>query len=279
MDGRDIEAKVTIAPAAIYGLPVTADQDKYLALQKIITDQYQQTGEVKNPIGFTSAELLRLLGKRVGTGKNYGEISVWLKRMTLTDIISQGVVYFAGQKAWAVDTFHVFEKAVSVGQEMPGGGTADKNYVWLSEWQLENINNNHLVQIDYETYKKLKNRIAKALVPLLHVWIYAARDEGYFEKRYDELCQRLCIREYDHISKITEKLGPALNELKAHSYITAWEIERAGSNDSYKIIFYFGERVYQDHRRRLAQKPPQARAATPGPSVEQESDDADSVLL
>jgi hypothetical protein len=254
VEGRKIEARVTIAPAALYGLPITADQDKYLALQKIITDLRQQVGKVTNPIGFTSAELLRLLGKRVRTGKNYDDIVEWLKRMTLTGIISEGVVYFAGRKSWATDTFHVFERSVSIGQEMPGGGIADRNYIWLSEWQLENINSNHLLPIDYDTYKKLKNHIAKALVPLLQIWLYATRDEGYFEKRYDELCQHLNIREYHHVSKIKEKLAPALNELKSHSYITSWQIERTSDNRAYKIIFYHGEKFHRDHRRRLAQK-------------------------
>src|SRR3954468_17728046 len=35
-DGRRIEAKATIFPAAELGLPTTADQDKYFAFQKII---------------------------------------------------------------------------------------------------------------------------------------------------------------------------------------------------------------------------------------------------
>jgi hypothetical protein len=261
VDGRKLEARVTIAPAALYGLPITADQDKYLALQKIITDLRQQVGEIRNPIGFTSADLLRLLGKRVRTGKNYDDITEWLKRMTLTGIISEGVVYFAGRKSWATDTFHVFERSVSIGQELPGGGVADKNYIWLSEWQLENINNNHLLPIDYETYKRLKNHIAKALVPLLQIWLYATREDGYFEKRYDELCQHLDIREYHHPSKIKEKLGPALNELKAHSYITDWKVEDTSDKKGYKIVFYHGEKFHRDHRRRLAQKGQTAIAA------------------
>jgi hypothetical protein len=65
------------------------------------------------------------------------------------------------------DPLHVFERAVSVGKELPDGTVPDRNYVWLSDWQLENINNNYLMPVDLETYRYLKNRIAKALVPLL----------------------------------------------------------------------------------------------------------------
>src|SRR5216684_1543419 len=35
LDGKRVEAKATIAPAALFGLPITSDQDKWLALHKI----------------------------------------------------------------------------------------------------------------------------------------------------------------------------------------------------------------------------------------------------
>src|SRR5207302_361525 len=81
-------------------------------------------------------------------GKNYKDICEWLDVMTATTIVSDGVVYIAGQKRFARDRFHVFDRAVSVGKELPDGSIADANYVWLSEWQLENINQNYLIPID-----------------------------------------------------------------------------------------------------------------------------------
>jgi hypothetical protein len=92
--------------------------------------------------------------------------------------------------------------------QMPNGSLADRNYVWLSEFQLENINQNHVMPIDLETYKRLKNHISKALVPLLQIWLFASLEGGCFEKRYQDLCQILKITEYQHPSKIKEKLGP-----------------------------------------------------------------------
>src|SRR5690348_8220481 len=62
LNGERIESVASILPSAYYGLPVTADQDKYFALQKLIRDQRRQVGVVPDPVGFTSAELLRTLG-------------------------------------------------------------------------------------------------------------------------------------------------------------------------------------------------------------------------
>jgi hypothetical protein len=261
-EGKRERVSVTIAPSVLSSLPTTADQDKYLALQKLITDRRQDGEAIRNPISFTSAELLRSLDRRVDAGKNYEDIELWLDRMTSTTVISKSAVYFAGRKSWATDRFHVFERAVSIGQELPDGTVADKNYVWLSEWQLENINNNYVLPIDFETYKSLKNYISKALVPILQVWLYTSQEEGSFEKRYDEFCQYLNVRQYDHLSKIKEKLSPALDELVAHGYISSWRIERASDGETYKVVLHHGRKFYADGRKRLAQKATATRKAS-----------------
>jgi hypothetical protein len=266
VDGKKVEAKVTIAPAALYGLPVTADQDKYFALQKIITDIKQAQGSVSNPIGFTSAEILHLLG-HADSGKNFHDVHEWMKRMTATTIISEGAVYFAGRKKWARDIFHVFDRSVAVGEELEDGSVSDRHYVWLSNWQLENLNANHLLPIDFETYKKLKSHIGKALVPMLQVWLFASVEKGSCEKRYDELCQYLNISQYQHLSKIKEKLGPALDELKSHGYISKWKIEPTSDKTSFKIIFFHGEKFHRDRQQRLGQADAGDHGQPPAPRL------------
>ncbi len=118
-----------------------------------------------------------------------------------------------------------FRRAASIGSEIGEGKRADKNYVWLSDWQLENINKNHLLPIEFDTYLKLKNHISKALVLHLQIWLYASRDAGRFEKRYGELRQILNLRPYAHASKIKEKLGPSLDELVKHGYLAGWNLD------------------------------------------------------
>src|SRR3984885_3625781 len=77
IDGKRIEAKATIAPTALFGLPITADQDKWLALHKILSDIQTRDGQVTNPISFSSAELLALLKIYKDSGKNYRDVSDW----------------------------------------------------------------------------------------------------------------------------------------------------------------------------------------------------------
>lgn len=253
MDGRRVEARAVILPSAEYGLPITADQDKFLALQKLINEVRIRDGQVINPVAFTSSELLRVLGN-VDSGNNYQDIYDWIMRMVATTISSQGVVYLAGRRKWATDIFHVFEKAVLFGMEMPDGAVADRNYIWLSEWQLENLNSNYLLPIDLETYKQLRNHIAKALVPLLQIWLYASRSEGQFEKRYTELCEILNVKRWRYLSKIRQILSPSLDELTKHGYLSNWAIEATSDKQDFKIIFWHGEKFHRDQRSRLAIK-------------------------
>ena len=254
IEGKRVEATADIIPSALFGLPITADQDKYLALQQVITDLLQSDGKIANPIRFRSADLLRLLKKSTNAGKNYNEISEWLDVMSSTTIISDGVVYIAGKKRYARDRFRVFDRAVSVGKELEDGTIADANYVWLSPWQLENIDHNFLLPIDLESYRELKNHIAKALVPLLQIWLFASHRAGTFEKRYDELCEMLTLQKYHAPSLILRQLKPSLDELTMHGYLEKWRIEKTADRKAYKVIFFHGPKFHRDRKKRLDQK-------------------------
>jgi hypothetical protein len=247
LNGKSITAQATILPSAKYGLPTTADLDKYLAFHKLLEQIRSKIGEISNPVRFTSTQLLTVLGIK-DAGNNYLDVHEWLQRMTLTGINSKGIVYMARRKTWVSDTFHVFDRAVTIGSTLPDGSVADQNYVWLSEWQLENINSNYLLPVDIETYRKLRNQIAKILVPLLQVWLYASRAEGKFEKRYNELCEILDIVCHKHFSLIRRQLEPSLSELTHYGYLADWAIQLTADAREYKLVATHGHKFYRDQK-------------------------------
>ena len=247
---KTVIASATILPVARYGLPTTADQDKYLAFQKIVNDLRLREGVVSNPVSFSSAELLQILGITKG-GNNYEDIYAWLGRMSATTIQSEGVVYLAKRKVYARDMFHVFDRVVVTGGTLPDGRQADRNYVWLSSWQLENINGNYLLPVDFETYRRLSNPIAKALVPLLQQWLYASRSDGRFEKRYEDLCDLLDLRRQAYQSYIERQLGPSLDELVKFGYLANWSIGNTNDGRDFKIVACHGPKFFADLRARV----------------------------
>jgi hypothetical protein len=238
-DGRRVEAKATIFPAAELGLPTTADQDKYFAFQKIIERIRKREGLITNPVRFSSAAMLEILGKTDG-GKNYREIWEWLRRMTLTGIESEGVIYFAGRKKYARDLFHVFHRSVAVGEVLEDGRVAEENYVWLSDWQLENLNNRHTLPIDYDLYRTLQLHIAKALVPLLQIWFYASRKDQQVEKKYSDLCCLLGLQRFKSPSRIKQQVAPSLDELQKKHLLASWELLPTIDQTDYKLVMHAG---------------------------------------
>lgn len=265
--GKLIEAEATIIPSVEHGLPTTPDQDKYLAFQQIVQERRKVNGGlVQNPIPFTSYELCHRVGLNTG-GKNYADISEWLDRMVATTIRSKGTVYLAKRKTYVKDTFHVFDRVVVAGEELPDGHVAEQNYVWLSEWQIENLNERYQLPVDFESYKQLRTHIGKALLPLLQVWLFPTRSVGKFEKRYLDVCELLSLRPQNAPSLIHRQLRPALDELVKLGYLSNWTVSRTSDNLDYKLVLCHGPK-YLDDLKLLGLRPEESEVVVREPSAE-----------
>jgi hypothetical protein len=65
-DGRRVQAKATIFPVGEFGLPTTADQDKYFAFQNILEQIRKRNGIITNPVRVSSASMIDTLGMTHG---------------------------------------------------------------------------------------------------------------------------------------------------------------------------------------------------------------------
>ena len=236
--GEYVDARATIFPSAEFGLPTTADQGKYFAFQKLLERLRGPDGTISNPVRFTSASMLEIPGVTQG-GKNYLDISEWLRRMTFTGIESAGVMFLAGKKKYARDMFHVFRRSAAIGEVLEDGTLAQENYVWLSDWQLDNINNRHTPPINYDVYWTPRLPIGKALVPLLQMWFFASR-KLYTGKRYTQLCSHPGIQQYRVISRIRQQVDPSLDELTRQGFLANWEIGEAVDGTDFKLRLWAG---------------------------------------
>jgi hypothetical protein len=238
-DGQRIQAKAVIEGVSSLGLPTTADRDKYMAFMKIALDQREFQGQVSNPIRFSGADMIKLLRLRKG-GFHYDEINDWCKRMVATTIMSEASIFLADRRQYATDTFHVFDRVVLIGEELHDGTRSDSYQVYLSQWQLANLNQGYLLPLDFNAYLKLKRDIAKALFGHLSVWFYASRGQS-IEKKYTDLCQLLNIRAYPHLSKAESVLRPSLEELSAIGYLSSWSLSRTSRGADFKLSLSPGQ--------------------------------------
>ena len=240
------------------GLPSGSDRDKYYAFMTIVNNARKTTGLVENPVRFTSYELLARLNLKP-TGKAYAAVHGWLDRMVNTSILSEYAVQFRGRRKWARDTFHVFDRVISMGEDLEDGSKADCNNVWMSVWQLENINADYVFPVDMTDYLSLRNDIAKALLSHLVSWFFATQGRP-FEKRYDILCSLLGISPRPTAALIRQAFNPSMNELIKLGYLKSWEVARIDSDTppTFKICFLPGTRYSA-----LAREPITAPKAAP----------------
>jgi hypothetical protein len=248
---QGVERRMMILASGTLGQPITQDQDYWLALMKLVSEHVQQVGKLENPFEFTTAELIKVLGQ-AHSGKNYKAVLEWADVMTFTGI--KGGVYNAAEKQWLVDRTHALHRFVCAGKELPDGKIADKNFVWFSDWQLDNINSGKLIPVELTTYVQLKTNIARNLVPHLQEWLFASQRDGRFEKQYEDICRLLGIRIYRHLSEIERKLAPSLDELVAHGYLSQWAIEPMAKNRGYKLVFWHGAKYHADRKSRQESK-------------------------
>ena len=245
---QGVARRITILPSAKYGMPVTLDQDYWLALMKLVSEHVRLNGKLINPFVFTTADLRHVLGQ-ANSGRNYEAVHEWLSVMSSTTI--EGGSYNAARKSWCTEKTHALDRVIAMGKQLPDGRIADKNYVWFSEWQLDNINSGNLIPIELSIYIQLKTNIARNLVPHLQEWLFASQQEGRFEKKYEDICRLLGIRVYEYLSKIEEKLAPSLNELVTHGYLSRWAVEPMANEKGYKLVLWHGAKYHTDRKSRL----------------------------
>jgi hypothetical protein len=251
----NIRRTINISSPPEYGLPTTYHFDIYRAFQKILHIKFLDEGRIVNPISFTTNFLLTLMDKENQRGMNsYGDVKKWLELMVATTIKSEASIYVAEKKDWLTDVFHVFDRAIIRGGQLDGGEIATKNYVWLSDWYLKNMNLNYFKNIDFGYHKALRRPLSKSLYALLDIGFYAANGSN-LKKKYDDLADFFSIKKYPSLSLIKKQLEPAHEELRDKGgFLSKWEYEPCKSGTGYNILWYPGQKFFSDQKARLDKK-------------------------
>jgi hypothetical protein len=256
-NGKRVKRKVSIRPNVDYGRPITTDLDLYRAFFRLLKEIYYDRGIVENPVEFKDEQLIKAMGK-ARHGRLTKDIRDWMSRMKGTLIESENWIYEKKNKRYLKASVSVFDKIYVYGEEIGDRQKADRNYVWLSDWFLGNLNTGLIFLIDHEVYKNLKYPIAKCLYGLLWWGFYAVKSKNreFYWKDYRELCNFLDMTEYRYESKIREKLKPAHEELLRNKVILKWKIEKNVSGEGFNIKWWPGDAFesYYSHFKRELQE-------------------------
>ena len=230
-----------------YGYPGPFDRKVHRAIEQIISELQPP---LENPVPIGSLYRIAKLISLGDSGKTYREIKAALLRIIMTGVESKGTFYHKDRKKWVEDAFHIYDRAVFVGEALPGGEIADTNYLFFGSWYLDNLNARYVKPLDYTYYRSLKGHISSRLYELLGVKFYGLGNHPYIRYRYSTLCQLLPCTRQKYTSQAKQILQPAHQELINSEFLTAveWEAIPGDKRDWY-IKYYPGKRVGEEIQR------------------------------
>lgn len=238
-NGQKLEVGWQVRGDTVFGLSGPFEKKLDLAIQQHINEM---TPPIQNPIALSTFALCKRMGERPG-GYVYTRIHQSLQRLVGTTITSEGIFYSKGRKEWVSDTFHIYDRVVLRGKTLPDGRIADKNYIWLSGFFLDNINHGYTKPLSLPLYKKLHSPIAQRLYEFLGVKFYGVlnRNGRTFNINYQELCKLLPLKPQKLLRKAKYQLKKAHEELISQGYLEKVEW------DNWVIHYYPGPKAKQEH--------------------------------
>jgi len=231
-----------------YGYPGPFDREVHKAIEQIVSEILREKGKIENPIPFSIYDLCKRMG--IEGGGNYQPIRKTLERIQTTTIKSVGTFYSKEDKRWIEDIFHLYDRVVFKGKELPNGEIADDNYLFLGSWYLQNLNSRYTKPIDYTYWRSLKSKIASRLYEILGIKFYGIRNKKGCDitYKYSTLCQLLPLTPYRYISQAKRQLNSGNDELKDTGFISKYEWSENGNKD-WLISYWPGERAKEEIRR------------------------------
>ena len=87
------------------------------AIEQIVS---QLKPPIENPLRIGSLYGIARLLNLKDSGRVYLSIKAAIQRIVTTSVESKGTFYHKGSKRWIEDTFHIYDRAVFVGETLPG---------------------------------------------------------------------------------------------------------------------------------------------------------------
>jgi plasmid replication initiation protein len=228
-DGQTIQRQWTVTGSDAHGLSVAADVDIVIALLVLTQEQGLKGREVQ----FTRYDLLRIMGWD-NRGHNYARVKAGLERLVGTTIKAERAFYDRQKQAYLTRAFHIiddydlWDRADGAKQSEPDRLPLKSVATW-NRHIFRSLKAGYVKRLDAQRYFRLATPIAKQLFRYLDKKFYRDR---HFQIDIFKLChEHLGIsRGCRHVSKLKERLTPALDELVRDGYLETYRYAPSASN-------------------------------------------------
>lgn len=137
---------------------------------------------------------------------------------------------------------HLYNRVTFINGRLPDASKADTNYLWLSDWFLENLNHNYFAYLDYDLWLHLDNKssIASRLYELSLTKFYK---NAVLQINYPTLAQLLPVKVHDRYSAARRQLDPHFKIVTAAGVLTQPRWHRRNDSKIAKLHLYPGQRL------------------------------------
>ena len=237
---RDIEGR----------FPGDFEKRLHRAIEQVINASPKPTN---NPLRLGS---LRYIARLMGineSGKNLADIQRAFENIVSATIKANGTFQLkeAKSKQYIKDTFHLYDRAILKGEELPDGKTADCVYLMLGSWYLKNINNNYVVPLDWHFYNRLTGSITTRMYEFLCIYFFTALEHGrqYYDAPYSRICDYFPVKRQYPAWKARKQLKHAHESLTQSGYFDRVEWLETNKARDWIIRYWIGERAREEYER------------------------------
>jgi hypothetical protein len=224
----DFEYRITCNSDDLY--PGQFARKVHMGLLRIM--QSKQSFPFANPIEFTWCELMKTMGI-TASGRTQQQLKQAIRSISGTRIRTKHALKNAhGQHLKSRERgYGLYNEYVFFDELMPDNETvADKNFLWLADWYVANINSLYCSPIDFALWQRLDD-VSPIASRLYEFFTFNfSGDWQTFPIDYEKLARFLPVAPEKHLSQIKKQLGTALNEVLASGVLAKadWKFGKHG---------------------------------------------------
>ena len=204
----DFEYRITCNSDDLY--PGQLARKVHMGLLRLM--QSKQAFPFPNPIEFTWRELMDTIGV-VSSGRTQQQLKQAIRSIAGTRIRSKYALKNGHGKHLKTRErgYCLYSEYVFFDELMPDNKTvADKNFLWLADWYLANINSLYCSPLDHTLWQRLDD-VSPIASRLYEFFTFNfAGDWNTLTIDYEKLARFLPVAPVEHLSHIEKQFGPAL---------------------------------------------------------------------
>ena len=201
----------------------------HLAFLSLISDRGLP---VENPIAWSWRDLCKRMGVSY-SGKMIENLKGAIDATKFLAIKSHYAIYSKHEESLIrnqEDSLSLYDRVTYVGSELPDGGKADTNYLWLSGWYIDNLNAMFTAPLDYELWRlfEVDSPIASRLYEFLLLNFYSGTP--VLRINYETLAQFLPVKPEQFLSSAKRQFERAFKLLSIMEVIetATWSPSKSG---------------------------------------------------